>query len=160
MKKRCVQSLTAGIVCALALLAAEPQAWCATASVYLQTNLVSNIPGLAQSTDPNLRNPWGNSFSATSPFWVADAGSNDSTLYQGTGSTINARVVGVAGGPTGAIANATTDFVEPNGRSGSFIFSTLSGSIYSWNASDTSAQQVATDPNSSFTGLAFANNGS
>jgi hypothetical protein len=28
---------------------------------YVQTNLVSDIPGLAAHTDPNLRNPWGTS---------------------------------------------------------------------------------------------------
>jgi hypothetical protein len=26
---------------------------------FVQTNLVSDIPGLATHTDPNLRNPWG-----------------------------------------------------------------------------------------------------
>src|SRR5438067_1119075 len=136
MKRISVQLLMVGVVFALAFLLVEPQAWSA-GSVYLQTNLVSDIPGLAQSTDPNLKNPWGNSFSATSPFWVANAGSNTSTLYQGTGSTVNARVVAVAGGPTGTVINSsTTDFVEANGRPASFLFSTLSGSIYAWNATD------------------------
>ena len=31
-----------------------------------QTNLVSNIPGLATITDPQLKNPWGVSHSPTS----------------------------------------------------------------------------------------------
>jgi hypothetical protein len=35
---------------------------------YIQTNLVSDIPGLATITDPSLVNPWGSSHSATSPF--------------------------------------------------------------------------------------------
>jgi hypothetical protein len=34
---------------------------------YTQTNLVSDQPGVAQKTDPNLVNPWGMSRSATSP---------------------------------------------------------------------------------------------
>ncbi len=29
---------------------------------FSQTNLVSDIPGLATITDPNLKNPWGVSF--------------------------------------------------------------------------------------------------
>ena len=37
-------------------------------NIYLQTNLVSDLPGLAQSQDTNLVNPWGISFSSTSPF--------------------------------------------------------------------------------------------
>src|ERR1051326_860572 len=103
-----IRSLMVGIVCLLAVLLVPPRAaWSAANSVYVQTNLVSDIPGFAQSTDPNLKNPWGNSFSATSPFWVANAGSSTSTLYQGTGSTVNARVVAVAGGPTGTVINST-----------------------------------------------------
>jgi uncharacterized protein (TIGR03118 family) len=155
-----VRAITIGTVCAAALFLTQPQGWSAN-TVYLQTNLVSDIPGLAQSTDPNLKNPWGNSFSATSPFWSANAGSNTSTLYQGTGSTINPRVVSVPGGPTGTIQNGVaTDFIEPNGKPGSFIFSTLDGSIYSWNSSDTAAVRVANVSGESFTGLAIANNGS
>jgi uncharacterized protein (TIGR03118 family) len=149
-----------GVVCGV-FLWAEPQGWSAN-TVYLQTNLVSDIPGLAQTTDPNLKNPWGVSFSPTSPFWVSDAATNLSTLYQGTGSTVNARVVSVPGGPTGEIWNGvTTEFIEPNGRPGSFIFSTLDGSIYSWNATDnTAATKVGAVAGASFTGLAVANNGS
>jgi len=157
MRQISVSSLTVSIVCALTFLQA-PQAFCA--DTYVQTNLVSNIAGLAQSTDPNLRNPWGLSYNATSPFWAANAASNTSTLYQGNGSTINSRVVGVPGGPTGTVINSTTGFIESNGRAASFMFSTLGGSIYSWNASDTDARQVATVPGASFTGLALANNGS
>jgi hypothetical protein len=54
-----------------------------TGSQYQQTNLISDIPGVARITDPNLVNPWGQAASATSPLWVADNGSNVSTLYSG-----------------------------------------------------------------------------
>src|SRR5207253_7887934 len=107
MKWMSVQSITVGIMCAVAFLMMEPQAW-SSDTLYVQTNLVSDIPGLAQSTDPNLKNPWGVSFSATSPFWVGDAGSNLSTLYSGTGSTISSTVVSVRGGPPGTIRKPTT----------------------------------------------------
>src|SRR5689334_21408938 len=108
MKRISIQSITVGVVCAVAFFLSAPQARAAD-TVYVQTNLVSSIPGLAQTTDPNLKNPWGMSFSATSPFWVSDTATNLSTLYQGTGSTVNARVVPVPGGPTGEIANSTTN---------------------------------------------------
>ena len=36
--------------------------------VFVQKNLVSDIPGLAAHTDPLLVNPWGISKSATGPF--------------------------------------------------------------------------------------------
>jgi uncharacterized protein (TIGR03118 family) len=162
MKQISIQWVVVCAVCLSAFFSAEPQAWCASNTVYIQTNLVSDIPGFAQSTDPNLKNPWGVSYSATSPFWVSDTATNLSTLYQGTGATVNARVVSVPGGPTGEIQNSTTDFVEANGKTASFIFATLSGAIYAWNGTDSNnvAEQAATLANASFTGLAFANNGS
>src|ERR1017187_3847993 len=48
---------------------------------YQQTNLVSDLPGVALLQDTNLVNAWGMSFSATSPFWISDNGSGLSTLY-------------------------------------------------------------------------------
>jgi uncharacterized protein (TIGR03118 family) len=157
MKQTSVRSLTLVNFFVWAVLLAESQAWCAT--VYVQTNLVSDVPGLAQATDPNLKNPWGVSFSATGPFWASNAASNTSTVYSGTGSTISPLVVTVPGGPTGQISNSTTDFLLTNGRKASFVFSTLSGGIYGWN-SGTVAEQDAKLPNASFTGLALASNSS
>jgi hypothetical protein len=42
----------------------------ASAQHYMQTNLVSDIPGAAATFDPNLVNAWGVTRSATSPWWV------------------------------------------------------------------------------------------
>ena len=55
-------------------------AWRAEAQ-YTQTNLVSDILGLAPITDPLLHNPWGLSHNATSPFWISNQGTNTTTLY-------------------------------------------------------------------------------
>src|SRR5262245_55159792 len=58
----------------------------ASAQTYIQTNLVSDIPGLAPVTDPLLVNPWGiarSGGSPGSPWWVADNGTGVSTLYNG-----------------------------------------------------------------------------
>src|SRR5690348_18243538 len=52
-----------------------------TSGTVLQTNLVSDLPGVAAVTDPNLVNAWGISESAGSPFWVSDNGTGLSTLY-------------------------------------------------------------------------------
>ena len=51
-----------------------------------QTNLVSDIPGLAKLTDPDLVNAWGISFGSTSPFWISDNGKGLATLYSVPGS--------------------------------------------------------------------------
>jgi hypothetical protein len=77
------------------------------AATYLQTDLVSDIPGLAALTDPNLTNPWGVSHLTGSPFWISDQGKNVSTLYAVTGSTsvtLNSLVVSIpttTSGPQG-----------------------------------------------------------
>ena len=41
---------------------------------FVQVNLVSDLPGLATITDPELVNPWGVSHSSTSPFWTSNQG--------------------------------------------------------------------------------------
>jgi hypothetical protein len=47
---------------------------------YQQTNLVSDIPGMAPVHDPNLQNPWGLTRSpGGSPWWVSNNNSGTST---------------------------------------------------------------------------------
>src|SRR5438552_17844008 len=58
----------------------------AYAGSYQQTNLVSDIPGLAALTDPNLVNSWGVTFSPTGPVWVADNGTGVSPNHYRNGS--------------------------------------------------------------------------
>jgi len=48
---------------------------------YSQTNLVSNVSGVATATDPQLSNPWGISVLPGQDFWIADNNSGVSTLY-------------------------------------------------------------------------------
>src|SRR5215510_9703491 len=85
------------------------------ATVYYQTNLASDVPGLAANLDPNLKNPWGMSFSATSPFWVSNQGSNNATLYNGAGVP-QALIVSAPFGPTGQVfANVAGNFLLPPG---------------------------------------------
>src|SRR5262245_44992765 len=78
---------------------------------FIQTNLASDVPGLAAHLDPNLKNPWGISSSPTSPFWVSDEVTGTATLYDGSG-TPQARIVTIPGGhPTGQVFNSTaSDF--------------------------------------------------
>jgi uncharacterized protein (TIGR03118 family) len=132
------------------------------ADSYAQTNLVSNVPGLAVTTDPNLKNPWGVSSSATSPFWVSDQGTGVSTLYNGAGTitplvvTIPGAIVGPSG-PTGQVFNNSTGFLINKGTAASFIFDTLNGTIAAWNgAQGTTAVTQANSPGAIFTGLAQA----
>jgi uncharacterized protein (TIGR03118 family) len=116
---------------------------------YLQTNLVSDLPGLATHTDPNLRNPWGTSVGPGSPIWVSDNAAGVTTLYDGAG---NARPLVVTipaapsagaaavGTPTGQAFNTfdpgSSDFaISKAGASGPgfFLFATEDGTIAGWN---------------------------
>ena len=52
-------------------------------------NLQSDIPGVADRTDSNLRNPWGLALNTTfNIFWVADNATGVSTLYQPDGTPV------------------------------------------------------------------------
>jgi uncharacterized protein (TIGR03118 family) len=116
---------------------------------FIQTNLVSDVPGMASVTDANLVNPWGLVSSSTSPWWIADNGSGLSTLYNGNGQPQpagNPLTVVVPppmttpptaqSAPTGIVFNGTSDFVvSSNGHSGPalFIFVTEDGTVSGWN---------------------------
>jgi uncharacterized protein (TIGR03118 family) len=142
----------------------------ANASTYFQTDLVSDIPGLATITDAQLKNPWGLSHTATSPFWTSNQGANTATLYAVTGSTSVTKTVinppsGFVAipttatgpqGPTGQVANTNTSaFQVGNGGDGGsahFIFGNLNGTISAWDTGATAVTQ-ATTAGASFTGL-------
>jgi uncharacterized protein (TIGR03118 family) len=114
---------------------------------FLQTNLVSDVPGLAANLDPNLVNPWGISESATSPFWISDNGAGVSTLYDTQGNPLPLVVnipapgdpLGASGTPTGTVFNTDPNgfFVANADGSASapavFLFATEDGTISGWN---------------------------
>jgi uncharacterized protein (TIGR03118 family) len=136
-------------------------------TAYQQINLVSDIPGLAAFTDPNLRNPWGMSFSATSPIWISDQGANLATLYRAI-PTISQVALAVSmpttatgpQGPTGQVFNNTTAF-QVGSTPANFIFANLNGTIAAWNNSaGTTAQVRVTTPGAVYTGLAIGSNAS
>jgi uncharacterized protein (TIGR03118 family) len=135
----------------------------AVAGPYAQTNLVSDIPGLAQITDPNLKNPWGMSFAPTSPFWTSNQATGTADLFRITNGTVaqQALVVtipSIAGGPTGQVFNPTTAFTLNNGSAANFIFANLNGTISAWNPGlGTTAQVAASTAGAAYTGLAITN---
>ncbi len=106
---------------------------------YQQTNLVSDIAGVAKFTDSNLVNPWGLVHAPQSPWWVADNGNNGHGVKVPLTVTIpppGGSPAGTTAAPTGAIFNGTGGFVvSANGKSGSalFIFDTEDGTISGWN---------------------------
>ncbi|MBM9503775.1 TIGR03118 family protein [Actinacidiphila acididurans] len=129
-----------------------------------RTDLVSDQPGAAQLTDPNLVNAWGLAHGPNTPLWVSNAGTGTSTLYTGgvNGSPAAASplVVKVPGGPvTGQTFNGTTGFDVPGTTTpAAFLFATVGGAIDAWaGASGPQAAVAATVPGAQYTGLTLAN---
>lgn len=131
---------------------------------FVQHNLVSNIPGLATYTDPNLVNPWGISFNGGSPFWVSDNAAGVVTLYNKQGQPVSLVVnipspTGPTGGtPTGQVANPNPASSFGGAR---FIFSTEDGLIASWSGGTQAVTQVNnSSAGAVYKGLAMGTDGS
>jgi uncharacterized protein (TIGR03118 family) len=147
---------------------------------FVQTNLVSDISGLAQVTDPNLVNPWGLTLSSGSPFWTANQGSGTSTLYNGQGQPQGGPLIvnipinpndptpqPAHGSPTGDVFNTDpTGFkVTANGKTASaiFLFATTDGTISGWAPGLDRTHAIIgndTNPGALYTGLTIGTVGS
>ena len=75
---------------------------------YRQTNLASNLPGVANNLAPGLANPWGIAFLSDQPFFIADNKVGRITVRDATG-------LGVAPGGFTVPNAAGTGFDHPNG---------------------------------------------
>ena len=139
-------NLRAALVSALALIVMAPGA---VMGGYIQTNLVTS------ATDPDLINPWGISFSPTSPFWVSDNGAGKATLYNSTGVKQGLVVTMPAGSEpvTGQVFNGTSN----NFRGDTFIFASENGTIAGWRgALGTTAEQLFAVTDAVYKGLAIS----
>ena len=136
---------------------------------YQVTNLVGNTKGLGQYTDPLLINGWGLAYGPGSPFWLSDAGSGYSTLYNAGGIKQGLQVVvpsasgSGTGSPTGIVFNGSNDFLV-QGFNSFFIFATLDGTISAWAPQVNLNQSIIMANNSAsgavYTGLAVTANAS
>jgi len=158
--------LLAGYVGTAAAGADPPGASASSSGTVLQTNLVSDLPGAAALTDPNLVNPWGISDSGGSPMWISDNNAGASTLYSVPGAnntpvSINSLVVGIptpvsatGGAPTGTVFNtgsATGAFKVSSATTSApaaFLWATEDGTILGWNPTVNPTQAVIAVDNS------------
>jgi uncharacterized protein (TIGR03118 family) len=127
---------------------------------YEVENLVSDQAGVAEHQDPNLVNAWGLTRTPTSPWWVANNGTDTSTIYRGEGEALSL-VVSVPGGPTGAVANTGSGFVVANGSASGparFIFVNEDGEIRGWNptVAPTTAVLAKAVPGAIYKGVTLA----
>jgi uncharacterized protein (TIGR03118 family) len=151
-------------------LACSSQAWGQVAQqINLTTDsntfLVSQGFTPAANVDPNLVNPWGMSYSPTSPFWISDQVTGVATLYSGNGTPFpqpTPLVVTIPSapdaGPTGQAFVGGSGFQLTGGGNAVFAFANLDGSISAWNGGMAAAAQVTT-PNAVYTGLASGSSG-
>src|SRR2546428_14176134 len=120
-------------------------------NLYSVHNLISDgsVPGTV--TDTHLVNGWGITAGPTTPWWVANNGTDSSTLYNGDG-TIRPLVVSVHNAPTGTGFNGSGDFVVHYAAASGparFIFPTAVGTILGWNAN----MPAAGTPQATFGGI-------
>jgi len=156
MRARALSRILLGAaVLVLPFAAAAPAtAWPPGHNRYAVHNLTSDQAGVADNQDPNLVNAWGLAAGPTSPWWVADNGTDVSTLYNAVGKPLPL-VVSVPGAPTGTVFNGTAGAFPVGSAGAAFIFATESGTILGWNGG-TAATQEAAAPGAVFKGLAIA----
>jgi len=162
-----IVSLRTGLYCLAAAIALTPAVvWADNDdddTAYVQTNLVSDMPGVAQLQDTNLVNAWGISFSATSPFWISDNATGLSTLYAVTNDPTGAPhvakqgllvTIGGDGFPTGQLFNNTGAF-----NNDAFIFGGEDGFIMGWRgALGTTAEILVDRTNAVYKGITLDTN--
>src|SRR5437773_1286217 len=152
-----------GCVTVAVLVVAVPASAGATAGGYIQENLVSDQPGVAQLTDPQLVNAWGMSRGPNTPVWVSDNGADVTTLYNGAvpgnpeSPVAKVLTVSIPGGaPTGQVFNDTGAFLLPGTTTAArFIFIGEDGDLSAW-AGGPAATLVGHTDGAVYKGLALA----
>src|ERR1700677_5071506 len=139
----------------------------AQTTTYVQTNIISDLPGTASVTDPTLLNPWG--VSVGPAIWIDAANTGLVKVDTAAGATVIPNVTipaasgsSAKGSPSGTVFNsAGTGFTLPDGSSALFLFGTLDGTIAAWDV-NSGTQAVTVFNNSgnkaSYTDIALDTN--
>ena len=148
------------LVALLAFVLSVGVAYAAPKNSYQATILAGNEADEGfHTTDPALQNSWGLAASASGPWWVANNGSNLSTLYNGAGDKIPLEVI-VPGAPTGEVFYGGTSFVLSNGAPARFIWAAEDGTFSAWNPTldmvntPQHSEIIFSDPDGVYKGLA------
>src|ERR1700692_1722846 len=108
---------------------------------FVQTHLVSDVPGLAKFTDPDLVNAWGMGASGASPVWIGANGTGKSVLYDGTGVK-QGLVVSIPG--DGSVTGVSFSNVAGSFNGDAFLFANEDGTVSGWRgALGTTAETLA-----------------
>ena len=170
MHRGILRAAIAAAILSTALVAAAPIPAAPPGDRLDVVRLVSNVPGAAAATDPNLVNGWGLARSAGSPWWVADNGAvtatghGKATLYATPNAgplAINPLVVTVDGGPTGTVfAGIANNFLVATTATttlgpASFIFASEDGMIRAWRGGTAALVTAHGAPDAIYKGLAI-----
>jgi len=161
-----ILAATAGLVAPVAGATSPAGAHDRDHGAYVQTNLVSSVPGMAPLTDPNLKNPWGISFGRgknATPLWVVNEQTATTSLYAGANGTTTGvtspATFGTPANSTGTVFNdtkSTKSFLLPNGTPARFLFDDENGNLSGWAPGMPAAVVVKTVKGAGFTGLTLA----
>jgi uncharacterized protein (TIGR03118 family) len=144
--------IASGVAIGLLLAAAYPVA-ARDPNSYLATTLVTG-----PSPDLDLVNAWGLSRGPSTPWWVADNGTDLSTLYLADGTKLASPHVAIPGGaPTGTVFNPRAAAGDFNGDP--FLFASEAGIITAWRGALGGTAEIGNDDfadDAVFKGLAIA----
>lgn len=131
------------------------------AAVVTQTNIVSDEPGVAKMTDPDLINAWGLAFNPTGKAWVSAAETGLSPVYDEDGNALLKVTIPPPpdaeppSAPTGQVFNSSDEAFMGD----KFIFVTENGTIAGWQPSDGTTAVLRADNSGSeaiYKGVAIA----
>jgi uncharacterized protein (TIGR03118 family) len=144
--------IASGVAIGLLLAAAIPVAG-QEPNGYVTTVLVTG-----PTPDVDLVNAWGLTRGPGTPWWVADNGTDLSTLYRADGSKLATPRVAIPGGaPTGTVFNGLSGAGDFNGDN--FLFSSEAGIITAWRGALGGTAEIGNDDfagDAVFKGLAIA----
>ena len=111
-----------------------------TGNGFHQTNLVADLGGIAQHTDPGLRNPWGAAFGPGQPFFIANNNHGNAKVVDPSGFPAIPLVIGIPvpsgsippSRPTGTVFNPISRDFLVRGTAAQFLFAAEDGTISTW----------------------------
>ena len=100
---------------------------------------------VSTATDPDLVNGWGLSRGPTTPWWVADNGTDRSTLYNASGVKQGLVVAIPGGAPTGTVFNTNSATAAAPFHGDRFLFASEAGIISGWRPALGTTAEIGAD---------------
>ena len=107
---------------------------------FQQVNLVSDVAGTAQHTDPGLLNPWGAAFVPGQPFFIAENARGKAGVFDPTGTASLPIAVAIPTStfgappskPSGVVFNPISQDFLVRGTPPQFLFTAEDGTVSTW----------------------------